>query len=149
MTRKIQRASYFWMMIEKDYIDYVKKCHKCQVYSDKINTPPALPFNQASSQPFTIWRINMIGPINPKASNGHRFILIDIDYFIKQAEASSYAYVTQKVMKRFIEKDLICRYGLSRKIVTDNAQNFNSKMIVELYTKWKSSILIPHHTGQR
>jgi hypothetical protein len=41
------------------------------------------------------------------------------------------------VVKRFIEKDLICCYSLPEKIVTDNAYNFNGKMIVELCTKWK------------
>jgi hypothetical protein len=29
MARKIQRAGYFWMTLEKDYVDYVRKCHKC------------------------------------------------------------------------------------------------------------------------
>jgi len=29
MARKIQRAGYFWMTLEKDCIDYVQKCHKC------------------------------------------------------------------------------------------------------------------------
>ena len=51
----------------------------------------------------------------------HRFILVAIDYFTKWVEASSYAHVTQKVVKKFIEKDLICRYGPPDKIVTDNA----------------------------
>ena len=32
MARKIQRADYFWMTLEKDCIDYVRKCHKCQIY---------------------------------------------------------------------------------------------------------------------
>jgi hypothetical protein len=41
------------------------------------------------------------------------------------------------VVKRFIEKDLICRYSLPEKIVTDNAYNFIGKIIVELCTKWK------------
>jgi len=79
----------------------------------------------------------VIGPVNPKANNGHRFILVPIDYFTQWVEASSYAYVTQKVVKRFIEKDLICQYGPPEKIVTNNAQNFDGKTIVELYTKWK------------
>ncbi|XP_073260913.1 uncharacterized protein [Populus alba] len=43
----------------------------------------------------------------------------------------------RKVVKRFIEKRLDCRYGVPEKIVTDNAQNFNGKMIAELCTKWK------------
>ena len=40
-------------------------------------------------------------------------------------------------MKKFIERDLICRYGPPEKIITDNAQNFNGKMIIELCAKWK------------
>jgi len=32
---------------------------------------------------------------------------------------------------------LICRYGPPEKIITDNAQNFNGKMIIELCAKWK------------
>jgi hypothetical protein len=41
------------------------------------------------------------------------------------------------VVKRFIEKDLICRYGPLEKLVTDNAYNVNGKMILVLCTKWK------------
>ena len=55
-----------------------------------------------------MWGIDVIGPVNPKANNEHRFILVAIDYFTKWVKASLYAYVTQKVVKRFIEKDLIC-----------------------------------------
>jgi hypothetical protein len=43
--------------------------------------------------------------------------------------------MTQKIAKRFIEKDLICCYDIPLRLITDNAQNFNAKLIVELYTK--------------
>ena len=83
MAKKIQRVDYLWMTFEKDYINYVRKCHKCQVYGDKINASPALLFNLTSLWPFVIWGVDVIGPVNPKASNGHRFILVAIDYFKK------------------------------------------------------------------
>ncbi|RDY09388.1 hypothetical protein CR513_06239, partial [Mucuna pruriens] len=41
------------------------------------------------------------------ASNGHRFILVAIDYFTKWVEAASYANVTRNVVIKFIKKDLI------------------------------------------
>jgi len=41
------------------------------------------------------------------------------------------------MMKKFIERDLICWYGPLEKIITDNAQNFNGKMIMKLHAKWK------------
>ena len=41
------------------------------------------------------------------------------------------------MVKKFMERDLICRYGPLEKIMTNNAQNFNDKMIIELFAKWK------------
>jgi hypothetical protein len=82
------------MTLEKDCIDYIRKCHKCHVYSDKFNAPPAPLFNLASPWPFAMWRIDVIVSVNLKASNGHRFILVAIDYFTKWVEANSYVHVT-------------------------------------------------------
>jgi hypothetical protein len=36
-----------------------------------------------SSWPFAMWGIDVIGHVNLKANNEHRFILVAIDYFIK------------------------------------------------------------------
>ena len=40
MARQIMRAGYYWMTLENDCISYVRKCHKCQIYVDKIHVPP-------------------------------------------------------------------------------------------------------------
>jgi len=73
----------------------------------------------------------MIRAIEPKASNEHHFILVAIEYFTKWVEAASYANVTREVVVRFIKKEIICRYGLPKKIITDNATNLNNKMMKE------------------
>jgi len=43
-----------------------------------------------------MWGIDVIGPVNPKANNGHRVILVPINYFTKWIKAGSFAHVTQK-----------------------------------------------------
>ena len=53
---------------------------------------------------FSMWVIDVIGAIEPKASNGHRFILVVIDYFTKWVEAASYTSVTRKVVNEFIKR---------------------------------------------
>jgi len=120
--------------MEKNCVDYVRKCHKCHINGDKINAPSSPLFNMTSPWPFDMWGLDVIRPINLKASNRYRVILVAINYFIKWVEANTYAYVTQTVVKRFIEKDLICRYGLPTRLIIDNAQNFNGKLITDLYT---------------
>ena len=76
--------------------------------------------------------IDMIGEIKPTASNRHRFILVAIDYFTKWVEAVSYASVTKNVVARFIKQNLICRYGIPERIITDNGINLNNTMITAL-----------------
>ena len=35
------------------------------------------------------WGIDIIGKVTPKASNGHEYILVAIDYFTKWVEAAN------------------------------------------------------------
>ena len=87
--------------------------------------------------------MDVIGPITPKASNGHRFIFVVIDYFTKWVEAASYAIVTKSVVARFIKKEIICRYRLSKRIILDNDLNLNNDMVIEVCTRFK----IKHHNS--
>ncbi|KAH1262154.1 Ribonuclease HI [Glycine max] len=90
MARKILRAGYYWLTMESDCCAHVRKCHKCQAYADNVNVPPHPLKVMSAPWPFSMWGIDVIGAIEPKASNGHRFILVAIDYFTKWVEAASY-----------------------------------------------------------
>ena len=39
MARQVMRAVYYWLTLESDCIKHVRKCHKCQIYADKIHMP--------------------------------------------------------------------------------------------------------------
>ncbi|XP_030464918.1 uncharacterized protein LOC115684321 [Syzygium oleosum] len=129
LARKIMRLCYFWMAMEADYIRHVRYCHRYQIHADKINVPPNELRQMSESWPFSMWGIDMIGPINPKASNGHHFILVAIDYFTKWIEANSYANVTAKNVAKFICRDIIARYGVPEAIITDNGSNLTNKVV--------------------
>ena len=81
MVGQVMRAGYYWLTLERDCIQYAWKCHECQIYSDKIHVPPTELHVMAPFWPFSMWGMDVIGPITPKASNGHRFIYVVIDYF--------------------------------------------------------------------
>ena len=87
--------------------------------------------------------MDVIGPITPKASNGHRFIFVVIDYFTKWVEAVSYTSVTKSVVARFIKKEIIYRYELPERIISDNELNLNNEMVTEVGTRFK----IRHHNS--
>ncbi|KAA3468975.1 RNA-directed DNA polymerase (Reverse transcriptase), Ribonuclease H [Gossypium australe] len=101
MARQINRFGYYWSTMEGDCISYAKKCYKCQIYGDKIHVPPSPLHVMTSPWPFSMWGMDVIGPILPKASNGHRFIFVVIDYFTKWVEVASYANVTKSAISKF------------------------------------------------
>jgi len=143
MARKILRAGYFWLTMENNCCVHVRKCHKCQVYADKVNVAPTSLNVHTAPWPFSMWGIYITGTIEPKASNEHRFILVAIDYFTKWVDVASYANVTSKVIAKFIRKELICRYELPSRSITDNGKNLNNKVMRELCDEFK----IQHHNS--
>ena len=92
---------------------------------------------------FSMWNMDVIGPITLKASNSHRFIFIVINYFTKWVEAASYASVTKVVVAQFIKKEIICRSRLLERIISDNGLNLNNDMMTEVCTRFK----IKHHNS--
>ncbi|XP_016558406.1 uncharacterized protein LOC107858229 [Capsicum annuum] len=54
--------------------------------------------------PFVAWGMDVIGPIEPKASNRHRFILVAIDYFTKYVTDNAVnlnSHLMQEVCQQF------------------------------------------------
>ena len=51
--------------------------------------------------------------------------------------------MTRQVVVKFIKNQLICRYGVPDKIITDNGSNLNNKMMKELCGEFK----IAHHNS--
>jgi len=80
----------------------------------------------------------VIEPTEPKASNGHRFILVAIDCFTKWVEAVTFKSVTKKVVVDFIDFNIIYRFGIPKVIVTDNAANLNNRLMQEICHQFKA-----------
>ena len=82
----------------------------------------------------------MIGRIALKASNGHKYILVAIDNFIKWVEAATNFVFKAKHVARFIENNIIYQYGVPQEIISDNGSHFKGEVqrIMELYN-------IEHH----
>ncbi|RDX79146.1 Pol polyprotein, partial [Mucuna pruriens] len=114
---------------------------KCQIYADNIHVAPSTLHNLAAPWSFSMWGLDMIGPIKPKTSNEHRFILVAIGYFTKWVEAASYASMTRSIVVKFIKRDIICRYSLPAHIIINNGTNLNNKMMTKLCEQFK----IKHH----
>ena len=122
--------------MEKDGHQYVKRCPKCQIYANLQHIPPSLLYRYTSPWPFSTWGIDIIGKITPVGIGGHEFILVAIDYFTKWVEAAKHVAL-------FVERNIICRYGVPHEMISDNGTHFQAEC--EELLKNTASNTTTHH----
>ena len=54
------------------------------------------------------------------------FLVVGIDYFTKWVESEALAIITEKNVQNFVWKNIICRYGIPKVLVSDNGKQFDN-----------------------
>ena len=85
-------------------------------------------FVEVSFQPLGL---DFIDEINPTSSGQHRWILTTTYYFTKWIEVVPARQKIDTVIITFLEENILSRFGFSRRIITNNAQEFKSKKMVK------------------
>ena len=110
--------------MQVDAIELVKKCDKCQRFRNVQRLPAEKLMTIASPWPFAQWGIDIVGSL-PQDKGQVKFLLVAIDYFTKWVEAEALAIITEARIRSFVWKNIICRFGISRTIITDNGRQFD------------------------
>ena len=55
-----------------------------------------------------------------------KFLVVGIDYFTKLVEAKALATITEKSIRNFARRNIICRYGIPRVLVSKNGKQFDN-----------------------
>jgi len=66
-----------------------------------------------ASWPLEGWGFEVVGPITPKSSAGHSYIMAATDYFSKWAEVIPLREVKKENVVDFTRIHIIYRYGVS------------------------------------
>ena len=120
-----------------DAIQYARRCKACQVHADFIHQPSELLHPTVASWPFEAWGIDVVGPISPSSTRGHRFILAITDYFSKWAEAIPLTEVKTSNVVNFIKHHVIHRFGVPRRIMHVNGPQFISQVFYLFCDKYR------------
>ncbi|XP_019160775.1 PREDICTED: protein NYNRIN-like [Ipomoea nil] len=112
-----------------DCIDYARRCQACQYHAKFIHQPPEPLHPTVACWPFDAWGLDVVGPITPKSSAGHAYILAATDYFSKWAEAVALKEVKKENIADFLCVHIINRFGISRYILTDYGKPFDNKLM--------------------
>ena len=122
----------------------IRACEECQKFAGKSQVQSLLLKHVVTAASFQQWGLDFIGEINPHSSSQHKYILTATDYFTKWIEAIPTRNSTEKVIVSFLLDNICSRFGCPRKLVTDNAQAFKSKVMVDFCNKY--NITLTHST---
>ncbi|KAJ1408148.1 Ribonuclease H-like superfamily [Sesbania bispinosa] len=132
---EILRLGYQWPSMKEDASDFAKKCAQCQKQGDLIHAPTTSMQGLTSPYPFHMWVMDFINPILP-ASGGKKWILVATEHYTRWVEAIATKEAKAEVVVSFTKENIVCRFGLPKRIVSDNGTYFvNSKVrkVLEKY----------------
>jgi len=85
-----------------DCIGFAKRCYACQFHANFIHQPPEPLYTTIASWLFEAWGLDVVGPLTPKASRDHLYILVANDYFSNRAKAIALKEVKKENIIHFI-----------------------------------------------
>ena len=77
--------------------------------------------------PFAQWGLDILGPF-PLGTRQMKFLVVAIDYFTKWVEAEPLASITQQNIKNFVWKNIVCKFGVPKVLVSDNGRQFDNAL---------------------
>jgi len=112
---------YFWHNRTEDVKTVVKVCQQCQMVRRMGNIHSE--DEELKSIPVCdlFYRVAMdtTGPL-PETKLGNKYILVAVDHYSKWCEAKPVVDHGAKTATRFLEDDIICRYGVPKFVLTNN-----------------------------
>ena len=90
-----------------------------------MQSHPAPLFPVISVGPFTKWGIDYV-TYNPFSAEGHKYIIVVVDYFTKWAEEIPTYKADKETAVFFIFNQIITRFGIPKEIVTDHGSHFQT-----------------------
>ncbi|GFV03968.1 retrovirus-related Pol polyprotein from transposon opus [Trichonephila clavipes] len=105
------KYSFFWVGLRADVKKFCESCKECQLTrSVRIKDRPPITPVARPELPFQVVNMDLIGPIDPPSSKGHKYILCLVDQHTRWGEAVPLTSLSAKVAcEAFVKlKELPC-----------------------------------------
>ena len=129
LSGKAFLQGFFWPTALQDAMALVTKCEACQFHSKKLHQPAQALQTIPLSWPFSVWGLDILGPF-PCTVEGFEYLYVAIDKFTKWPEVEAVRKVTTQSTIKFF-KGLVCRFGVPKRIITDNGTQFRSHAFMQ------------------
>ncbi|XP_059663931.1 uncharacterized protein LOC132309660 [Cornus florida] len=127
----LRRYDYYWKNILKDCKEFAKTCIACQEYGPVQRVPAINMQPIVKIWPFRGWALDFIGKLRPPSVDGHTYMVVTTDYFIKWVEAIPLKTCEQSTVINFIKKHIIHRFGIPETLTTDRSLSFVGSEVID------------------
>lgn len=127
--RKITEK-YYWGHQRESIANYIRNCsicHLCRQNQRQVKAPLRA---HSPKYPFQTLSMDVLGPYTPSAYKTRKqYILVVEDIFSKWVEAKAYTSVKSPDVVKFLETEIIPRYGVPENIITDQGPCFKGNAL--------------------
>ena len=129
-TLALLRKRCFWIRMAQDVQKWCKNCERCMIAKAPIPSVKPPMGNLIASCPMEILAIDYT--LLEKSTDGRENVLIMTDIFSKFTQAVPTRDQKAVTVAKTIVKEWFVRYGIPRRIHSDQGRNFESRIIQEL-----------------
>lgn len=131
--RTIQRIAsrYFWPGMRAEITKYTKSCIECQRFKASNVKPAGLMKTTSCKQRFEVLAVDLFGPL-PTTDEGYQWILIAEDVASRWIELFPLKEATAEMCAKLLIEEVFLRYGVPRRLKTDNGVQFISAIMQQV-----------------
>lgn len=122
---------YYWQGMRKDIENYVKNCIKCQRYKPSNMKPAGLIQTTIMNQRFETLSFDLFGPL-PQTLDKKTWIFIVEDVATRWVDLFALEHATAEACADVLLNEVFLRYGIPRRIISDNGTQFVSAVVQKL-----------------
>jgi hypothetical protein len=115
------KKRFFWHEKMESMRTMVRQCQRCQLAKSLENIRSGI--EEMKNIPICdlFYRVALdIAKPLPKTKNGNKYALVTIDHYSKWCESRLVKDHDSAIVVRFLEEEIICRFGVPKFILTDN-----------------------------
>ena len=124
------RRLFYWKGYKKEILDLCKNCARCQLHNIAVVNFEHKSFSPGRC-PMDFIAMDLIGEFHPPTSEGHRYALTATCMLTGYMFCVPLKTKTAAEVHKAYLHHIYCKFGGSRKILTDNGTEFKNKLFKE------------------
>ena len=126
-TKERVLREFYWPQVEQDVVKRYRECTTCCRMSPKRHAKVPMGTPALATEPFSAVSIDLVGPLSPTSSEGHRYILTMVDQATRYPDAVPLRHIDSQSVA-----DALCQMfsytGYPQQLTSDNGTQFTSGM---------------------